>query len=117
MNLRIKQLLVTKGVRYPFSWLRKQGIAHVMAHRLLDNKTKRISIAHIGAICKAINCTPNDIFEWEVGEKENPLPEHHHLNTIAPRTPSGILQKLKDMTEAEILAWERRLEGGGLEGE
>lgn len=31
---------------------------------LWHGKTKRIDIEHINALCKALNCTPGDIFEY-----------------------------------------------------
>ncbi len=111
IQLRINELLQSKGVRFPFRWLRKLGITHSTAHTLLSGKAHRISMAHVNDICAAINCTPNDLYAYTIGKKENALPPEHQLHSIAPRVPSTILEKLKNMTEAEIAAWEARMEG------
>ncbi len=91
-----------------------------MAHRLLTNKTKRLALTHINIICKAINCTPNELFEWVPASRkdkknnttrqvEEAIPPGHHLNKIAPRNPSRLLEKLKNMTEEEIADLEAQL--------
>ena len=109
INLRIRQLLTNKGVQKPFLWLRKRGIVHATAHRLLANKAKRISLDHMNIICKGINCTPNDLFEWMPDDTGPALPSTHHLHSIAPRVALRLLQKLKDLTEEEIEELEKKI--------
>lgn len=45
-------------------WLREQtGITHKAIYDLVNNKTKGIRYDSLEKICKALNCTPNDLFE------------------------------------------------------
>lgn len=41
------------------------GMHHKTLSDIVNNKTKSISYERLGAICKALNCTPNDLFELE----------------------------------------------------
>lgn len=50
-------------------WLEKEThIPHKTLHNMVNRKTKSITYEHLGRICSALNCTPNDIFEKEPTE-------------------------------------------------
>jgi putative transcriptional regulator len=62
VNVKIKDLLNEKGKS--IYWLSKQtNISHQNLTKLIKNDTISIRFEHIGRICKALECTPNDIFE------------------------------------------------------
>ena len=45
-------------------WLEKTtGMHHKTLNDIVNRKTKSISYERLGIICKALNCTPNDLFE------------------------------------------------------
>ena len=41
------------------------GIQHKTLSDIINRKTKSIAYERLGIICKALNCTPNDLFELE----------------------------------------------------
>jgi putative transcriptional regulator len=45
-------------------WLRQQtGLSHRGIYDLVNNQTKGIRYDTLEKICKALDCTPNDLFE------------------------------------------------------
>lgn len=112
IQLRIKELLKSKGVAKGHAWLCKRGISHSMSHLLYSGKYESIQLEHINIICRSLNCTPNDLFAWTPDAQRGPVSPEHKLHSIAPREPSRILDLLKKMTEAEIKEWERKMREG-----
>ncbi len=44
-------------------WLAKEcNMKYESVHRLANNKTESIRFENMANICKALNCTPNDLF-------------------------------------------------------
>ena len=47
-------------------WLAKEvGVTYISMKKLCDNKTSSLNFDIQEKICKALGCTPNDIFEIE----------------------------------------------------
>ena len=64
MVIKIKELLEAKGKT--IYWLSKQAnINHYNLSRLARNETTSIRFEHIENICKALECTPNELLGWE----------------------------------------------------
>ena len=62
MNLILKEYLDKHSISV--YWLEKEtNISHKAIYDMVNNKTKSISFKNLGKVCKALNCTPNDIFE------------------------------------------------------
>lgn len=106
LEFKIKELIEKKGNIKPFSYLKSQlKITPSSITQLLNGTSKSINRAHISKICKAFDCTPNDLFYWD-NEKDK-LPETHHLITDlkAPEKISNwnnILHKLPKEKVAEL---------------
>lgn len=65
MKIKLKELLQSKNKSQ--YWLSKQtDITPQNIGRLANNKTTSISFDNLEKICKALECTPNDIFEIEI---------------------------------------------------
>ena len=68
MEIKIKKILEEKGKT--IYWLSKEvGITHYNLSKLVKNETTSIKFEHIEKICKALNCTPNDILGWDDNKK------------------------------------------------
>ena len=62
MKLMLKELLESKGKSV--YWLKHEtNISHATIYKIVNNETTMISFENLEKICKALNCTPNDIFE------------------------------------------------------
>lgn len=63
MILKLKELLEQKGKSV--YWLKHEtNISHATIYKMVNNETKMISFDNLEKICNALNCTPNDIFEF-----------------------------------------------------
>lgn len=61
MKLNVKQILVEQG-KTPY-WLSKvTGISNNNINNICNGDTISIRLDTIEKICRALNCTPNDIF-------------------------------------------------------
>lgn len=62
MRLTLKEYLKNNDISV--YWLEKQtGISHKTLYDMVNRNTKAITYSNLGKVCKALNCTPNDIFE------------------------------------------------------
>lgn len=81
LNFNLKRILEMRGVDKPFSYLVDKGFYRTVASKLVNNKVVNIKVSHIERLCRVLNCTPNDLFEWQ--PKENDLlGANHPLNTL-----------------------------------
>ncbi len=64
LQLQVKALLLSKGITKPYTWLKKIGICHQSAYKLIHKPSLRVPINLIDKICEAAYCTPSDLFVW-----------------------------------------------------
>lgn len=73
IQLRIKELLIQKGMKpSPYS-LFKFGIPYSTSRQIMEGRAKLIKFDHIEKLCIALRCTPKEIFEV-YSTKEAPIP-------------------------------------------
>lgn len=61
MKLRLKEILEQQNKSV--YWLKHETeISHATIYKMVNNETTMISFENLEKICKALNCTPNDIF-------------------------------------------------------
>lgn len=70
-----------RGIERSYTYLVKQGVAAPSASKLLNGKTVHFKITHLEKICRILNCTPNDLFEWRSDEGA-PVADSHALTTL-----------------------------------
>lgn len=71
IKLRALDILQKKGkTKY---WLYMQlGASYQNMNRMLNNQTHMIRYENIEALCRILECTPNDLFEITDDEPERP---------------------------------------------
>ena len=100
IRLRIKELLLSKGIEQPYKWLRQIGISHHSAYKLLNRNNNRIRQKHIAMICQQAWCTPNDIFEYD--DKQNLLEENHPLLNLREQATNNLFEQLQKMSPEQL---------------
>ena len=64
MKFKIKDYLKERGISV--YWLEKETkIGHKTLYDMVNNKKTGVKFANLEKICRALNCTPNDLFELE----------------------------------------------------
>ena len=96
IQLRIKELLIQKGMKPTAFSLTKLGIPRVSAQQMLSAKAKSISFNYLERLCIGLRCTPKEIlgvystgalpippdaplFAWVGHELPFPLADFKHL--------------------------------------
>jgi DNA-binding Xre family transcriptional regulator len=90
LQLYIKEFLRTKGYTPKPHTLVKFGINPFMAHKLINNKVKNLSLQTLTEVCLALNCTPNDLLDFRPIE-----------GTVAPSASLNDLKK-KDIGHSPL---------------
>lgn len=81
ITLYIKEFLKIRGFEPKTQTLFKWGISYQAASRLLNNNVKTISFKNLELLCVAMDCTPNDLFNYKpLNSKVPPTLEIHKLN-------------------------------------
>lgn len=65
-----QKMFERRGIDKPHAALVKAGISPATATKLLGFYNVRLTIDHLERICRLLNCTPNDLFEWKPDKNE-----------------------------------------------
>lgn len=97
LRLNLKRVFALRGVENPMNFMMDAGIIRATADNLLRQRTSLVKLEHLEILCRALNCTPNDFFEWSA-DNTNALPETHSLNSLKrARTAQDIQSMVKDI--------------------
>jgi DNA-binding Xre family transcriptional regulator len=107
-----RRVLAMRGVDRMFSFLSKNGFIHSTASYLVSGGVRHIKLKHIGRLCLLLNCTPNDLFEWQP-EAGVELPAEHALNLIIKEDflPTNLRAILRDIPIEKLPEVENLLKG------
>ncbi|HQU83039.1 MAG TPA: helix-turn-helix transcriptional regulator [Pyrinomonadaceae bacterium] len=104
-----KRIFDMRGIYKTTNFFVKLGFGYAKASRFLENKSQFVKIKDIEKICIALNCTPNDLFEWKP-DANTVLPETHSLNALEKREQTKNLQELvKDIPSHKLALIEQLL--------
>jgi hypothetical protein len=73
----------------------------MVASRLLSYGLPNVNINNIGKLCVAMNCTPNDLFDWRP-ETSAPLSENHALKALIREDAVNLAELLKDIPAEKL---------------
>lgn len=89
----LNRALRLRGVEKNYKFLIRIGLSPQTAKTLAKGDALTIKFAHLEKICLALNCTPNDLFDWQ----PNAVPlvaETHSLNSLKRDETAKDLTKL-----------------------
>jgi hypothetical protein len=78
-------------------FLKANGFQVFTATHLYKYYASSIKIKNLERLCRLLNCTPNDFFEWHTVEGEEPLPETHALNALRREKSAEINKLMKSL--------------------
>ena len=64
LRYNFQRLFTQRGVNNQILYLIGAGFTRGVASRIVNKKNYRLSPKQIETLCKAFNCSPNDLFEW-----------------------------------------------------
>lgn len=104
-----KNILSLRGIVRTTGFLVGLGMDYSTASRFLKSKSQFVKIRDIESLCIALNCTPNDLFEWMPDQKAV-LPETHSLRALEKQERTKHLQEIvKDIPSDKLALVERLL--------
>jgi len=89
----LSRILALRGIDKPFAFLLRQGFHRQVASDLANDRVRNIKIAHLEKICRALNCTPNDLFEWKTDDK-TAIAGSHSLQVLQRSQPAPPLSQI-----------------------
>ncbi len=87
IKLNLGPLFEARGIEKPYSYLLKKGIPRHTAQRILSGEHTHLHFRHVELLCKAFNCSPNDLLIY-IPNKEEQLPENHPLHQLKKESVS-----------------------------
>lgn len=105
-----KKVLAMRGVDKIIGYLVKIGFTYQAANRYLRSNSKNVKVADIERLCLALNCTPNDLFEWRQ-DANTVVAENHALRGLeADGEQKNLQQMVKDIPAEKLKKIEELLE-------
>ena len=93
----LTRIMILRNIDQRFGFLVNRGFHRTIANNLANDRVANIKIKHLERLCRLLNCTPNDLFEWQP-ETDKPLSESHALNSLKrEKSTSRISQIIKEI--------------------
>ncbi len=98
----VKELMISKGYKYPNNTLRKLGFHYTQASHLLSGKARSLSLNHVEMLCIFLNCTPNDIMNFTPDQKDY-IQSTHPLNEVTKEAQTmGPIDYLRSLSPKDL---------------
>ena len=91
------RVLNLRGVERFYTYLIKIGFTHMTASNIANGNIAAIKIAHLQRLCYALNCTPNDLFEWIPETGGWAISDEHSLNALRHDRQKGVREIMKNI--------------------
>lgn len=98
-----KKMLLLRGIERFTAFFVNLGMDYSTASRFLKSESQFVKIKDIEKLCIALNCTPNDLFDWKP-DQNTILPENHSINALIKSESAVNLQQLVKEIPAERLS-------------
>jgi len=92
----LRRVLALRGIDKPHTFLIKNGFAASTASNMLTYYPVVFKVKAMEKLCIALNCTPNDLFEWRAAEN-SAVPENHPLHSLVREKAKHISEMVKDL--------------------
>lgn len=103
LKLNPKRMMLQRGIDKMYAFLYDRGFTRSSAEKLAKGAVANLKVKHLGRLCFLLNCTPNDLFEWENTGAEK-LPAHHALNALVKENfvPKSLNEMLRDIPPEKL---------------
>jgi hypothetical protein len=92
----IKRVLELRGIERPYTFFLKNGFVSQTAANLANNRVGHVKPEQMEKLCFLLNCTPNDLFDWQPDNK-TVVPENHALRTLSKSKTASFTEMVKDL--------------------
>lgn len=85
----VKKVMRLRGVEHHQHFMAKLGIVPSSANNFLNGTATQIKFDQLERLCVALNCTPNDLLEWQPSADQM-VAETHSLNNLKRKTDKDL---------------------------
>ncbi|MFA6598617.1 MAG: helix-turn-helix transcriptional regulator [Ignavibacteriaceae bacterium] len=96
LTYNLKKHFKLRGITSPTRFLMEIGFTKQIAYNIARNNFTGLSPKHLEKLCLSLNCTPNDLMEWEP-DKQIAQPEKFSLNKLRPAQFGDLWNFAKDV--------------------
>jgi DNA-binding Xre family transcriptional regulator len=96
LYFNIKKVLRLRGVDEHYRFLVNLGFVPSTAHNFLRSDVTLVRLEQIEKLCVALNCTPNDLLEWQPNQNQT-LAETHSMNKLKKRADKSLPELLGEI--------------------
>jgi len=93
----ITRVLNQKGILNHSIFLQQLGFKDYIIKRMMRINPTRIDINLLGALCKELNCTPNDLYSVKTSAAVSLPPNHALKNLVREKHAAPISRKLVNL--------------------
>ncbi|MES2621485.1 MAG: helix-turn-helix transcriptional regulator [Bacteroidota bacterium] len=101
MQIRIKEMIKEKGIKFPYAAMVKAGISRGVALKYMKNKKQYVLLKDVEILCLLFRCVPNDLYVWVPNDALQDDPTQP-LQAIKPKVQFDPFEAMKKMTPEEI---------------
>ena len=76
LKFNLDRIFALRGITKPIGFLQKIGFTPPIASRISNHKMTSLSPSHVEKLCTALNCSPEDLYEWIPDKPEDDTPSH-----------------------------------------
>ena len=107
LKINTETIFTARNIQNGYGFLIKAGFSVKTANNILRKEAKSIKLSHLEALCTKLNCTPNDLIEFEPTQNTPLTPSHPLLalqknlqdaKNISNALKSLPLDKLKEIS-------------------
>ena len=102
LSFNIRRVFAIRNIQKALSFLEKSGFTRPSAVNLYNFEVLNIKVKNLEKLCRSLNCTPNDFFEWRETQGEEVLPDTHALNALRREKTTEINKLMKDIPLAKL---------------
>ena len=93
----LKRIYKARGIERPYSFFTSNGFSDSFAAKLKHGRVTGMKLETLERLCEMLNCTPNDLLEWEPDNKTK-LSKDHPLRILESKNkPPDLTDMLKSM--------------------
>ena len=91
-TLNLARVLRLRGIENHQKFLIKLGFSPQPAYNFLNGVAAQIKFDQLERLCLALNCTPNDLFEWQPDAQQQAVADTHSINSLKKKDLPALLK-------------------------
>lgn len=101
LKLHLKELLVERGIKFPYNTLLKLNIGRNSVKQMLKGEAIQIRFDHLYKLCVFLNCTPKELIKYHP-DPNLPPNEHSPLTEWLYQPDIALAEELQHLTPQQF---------------